>query len=169
MKEIQIKEKAFDDPELSRAFRTACNVLGYADRTEGYLREKLNGKKYDPEIVERVISMMKEKGFLNEERMLLRQVEYMSRVKLWGKRRILYEIPQKGYTKETLASFDIGCEELSSIDYVENCVKLIGKKKEEDPGKLFAFLTQYGYSGDEIRRAMKIARERKEEEEEEEE
>lgn len=165
----EIKNEAFDDPELSKAFRTACNVLGYADRTEGYLREKLEGKKYDPEVIEQVIVMMKEKGFLNERRMLLRQVEYMSTVKLWGRRRILYEIPTKGYSKETLAEFDIGCEELSSIDYVENCVKLIGKKKEDDPRKLFAFLARYGYSGDEIRRAMKLAQMRKEEEEEEEE
>ena len=165
----QASEKLSCDAERKRALRVACNVLGFADRTESYLREKLIAKGFSFEITDETVEKMKEQGFLDERRMLVRQVELMNRAKLWGKRRILHERPMKGYAKETLAAFSFDCEELSGLDFGESCLKLLRRYAQDEPRKQYAALTRYGYSDSEIRQAMRRLREEQEDGEEEDE
>jgi regulatory protein len=97
-------------------------------------------------------------GLINEEADVERLVSSCL-AKLWGKKRIYRELCAKGYDKSIVS------EELSKIEQdtlVENCVALFRKKHKVFPNdpetqkKIIASLVRYGYSFDEIKRAIQM-------------
>ena len=150
--------KVPSDPSeaFGKALKTAFNILGYKDNTRKELCSKLTERGYSPETADAVCDYMAEKGYLNERRMLIRKVKYMAESRLYGKRRILFELSHKSFDPETLSGLDFECdEELSEIDFVQICLRLLIKKGGQRDQKTYAALMRCGHTPSDIKAAYK--------------
>ena len=102
------------------------------------------------------LATLKQKGLINEDANLKREVETCLH-KLWGAGRIRAHLYSRGFDTATLSQLD---ELLEEVDTVENCVVLIRKHyvrlpdEGDERRRLIAFLGRYGYSLGEIRSAF---------------
>ena len=146
-----------DIPEkYKKCTRSALNIIDYADKTEKKLRERLRSKGYEADAIDFAVEYSKKAGYLNEERFMQRAAESIACTKLYGKRRLIQELYQKGFKRETLEGLD-----LSEINFPENCAKRIKKtaKRYDTEEKLNVALLRYGYSRDDIIAAKEILEE----------
>jgi len=146
-----------DSPEEAyrNALKTALNIIGYKDNTEGQLRDKLAERGYAPETVEDVVAWMIAKGYVNEERMLYRTIHLLAEGKGYGKMRIRQELQRKQFKPETLNALRWDDEELADIDFAHVCLRLIRKRGGVRDEKTYAFLRRYGHSASDIREAYR--------------
>ena len=166
-KKVRIPESP--DEAYKNALKTAMNIVGYKDNTERTLAEKLLDRGYSEETVFSVVSFMKEKGYVDDRRMLVASVRSMANSKLYGKARIKNELAIKKFAREALASLDWDSDELSDIDFSQVCLKLLKKRGGTKDEKTYAFLRRYGHSSSDIRAAYSMLSEERENEEIEEE
>ena len=146
-----------DDPSeaYGKALKTAYHIVGFKDNTVAEMRDKLSSRGYGEETVEAVIEHLSAKGYLDDERMLLRAVRQMAEGKLYGKARIRQELRRKSYDPSLLASLDFEREELCDIDFAAVCYRLLQKRGGVKDQKTYAFLVRYGHSTADIRAAYR--------------
>jgi len=135
---------------LSRAKKSAVNMLSYADNTEKQLREKLSRKGFSKEDIDGAIAYLHEYRYINETAHAKRLCDSLVRVKLWGRRRIVREMKLRGFSES-----DIEAAGIDDIDFSEYCSLALEKYGKEDKDGTIAALLRRGYSLDEIKRAMK--------------
>ncbi len=145
-----------DDPKeaFNRALKTALNIVGYKDNTERALAEKLSERGYDEETVASVLLYMKEKGFVNDSRMIYSEIRRLAVGKLYGKARIKRELSLKKFSNAALSSLDWESEELWDVDFAEICFKLLLKRHGAKDQKTYAALMRYGHSPSDIKKAL---------------
>ncbi|MBQ7124860.1 MAG: regulatory protein RecX [Clostridia bacterium] len=163
----KVKIPSSPEEAYRSALKTAMNIVGYKDNTEKTLSKKLLERGYERETVKAVLEFMKEKGYINDGRMLIRTARSLALTKLYGKARIKNELVLKQFSSEILSSLDWDDEELSDIDFVEICLKLIKRRGGARDEKTYAYLKRYGHSSSDIKRAYAIYQAESEEYEEE--
>ena len=145
--EETLREAIFDS-EKSVAFERAMGYLGRGMKTVKQVRDYLVGKAYAPEVVDYVISRLKEYRYLDDEAYAKMYVEHNSATK--GKRRLKQELVQKGISL-TLA------EERSQLDgdvALDNARRLADRYMNNKPRdlktlvKLQRYLVSRGYDFD---------------------
>ena len=142
--------------ELCAALQAGARLLAYGANTRDFLSKKLMRRGYSRTVADEAAAMLKEKGLIDEEANLRREVEKCLS-KLWGAGRIRAHLYGKGF--DTAAIARLG-ELLEEVDLVDNCVTLIRKHyvrlpdEGEERRRLVAFLSRYGYSLGEIRQAF---------------
>lgn len=146
------------DPKAAfeKALRTAFNILGYKDNTRKQLISKLEERGYGAETVESVVEYMTEKGYLNDNRMMISLVRSMAEKKLYGKRRIVQELRLKKFEDDDISSLDFEDTELSDIDFTEICFRLLKKRGGERDQKTYAFLLRHGHTPSDIKSAYRM-------------
>lgn len=140
-----------------RAKLRAMHLLEDMDRSEAALREKLVQGLYPEEAVEAAISYVRSFGYLDDARYAMNFVQ--SRKSSKSRREILYQLCQKGVSKETAkeaveAGFDHGDE--------TDAIRRIMEKKRVDPGtatpqqmqKLYGHLARKGFWYEDIRQVI---------------
>ena len=167
-KGIILDQDAFDEIERSSkeclAIRKGTELLSYSSSSRKRLVQRLRNKGIDRENAENAASHLAEIGAINEGADVEHQVDLCLR-KLWGKKRIYSELVSKGYGREYIES---ALENITKEQMIENCVLLIKKKhkiipEESDVRKKIAgSLVRYGYTFDEIKRALEIVINKKE-------
>ena len=160
MKEIETTPEGFrgERPEIRRAREKALILLSYSDYTEKRMREKLTSSGFSKEITEEVIFYLNERGYIDEVKFLKNFCSYCVEKKLYGKRKLVAAINEKGFDREIVEEEleDI----LSEFDFVETCKKHIEKAKRVDLSdrvareKLIASLSRKGFSLSEIKEAL---------------
>jgi len=122
------------------------------------LVDKLRHRGFSDEVAEYAASYMQKNGYLKENNDAEREAECCVE-KLWGKKRIMMHLHQKGYDGEAFAA---AMAYLETVDFVELCVKLIRQKyrtlpkDEKERQKVIAGLVRHGYTFSEIKDAAKI-------------
>ncbi len=184
------KPKAKDFSEISKteqlkmAIASSLNILGAKEQTEATLREKLEARGHDDDVIDAAIGYLTEKRYLDEERYLARYIKVCAENKLYGRVRILQELKQKGFSKKALEQADF-----SEIDFGVLCAKRLGKyrrankaaarsseecfeelsparrremwqQRQREKQKEYAALVRYGYSGRDIARAYEVCGEK---------
>lgn len=91
--ESKLREAMFDS-EKSIAFEKAMGYLGHGMKTVKQMRDYLTKKAYAPEVVDYVITRLKEYRYLDDEAYAKMYVEHNNSTK--GERRIKQELVQKG-------------------------------------------------------------------------
>ena len=146
---------------LSRRFaavRCGENLLAFGPNTGQTLIRKIMRHGFTRTESEEAANILLERGLIREDQDLRREVEKCLR-KLWGRRRIRAHLYAKGFADEVLADLP---ELLGQVDFPEQCSLLIRKQYGEVPtdraerDRMFASLSRYGYSLDEIRDALRI-------------
>lgn len=160
MKEIEITPDGFkhERPEQRRAREKALILLSYSDYTEKRMREKLTASGFSDDIVSEVLEYLTERKYINESAFLRSFAEYCVEKKLYGRKKLLAAINEKGFDRELLENELDGV--LGEFDFVDICKRQIAKAKRTDLGdsaareKLIASLARRGFSLSEIKEAL---------------
>ncbi len=158
-----ITEEQFDALEsasrLYGALKAGQSALSYGSASVLHLAQKIMRHGYTKEEATAAAERLRDIGFINEDNDLTHEVEKCLR-KLWGPGRIRNYLWTKGFAKETLEQLP---SLLSEIDFSSNCASLISKHyaslptESKERQKLYAFLSRYGYTQDEIRKGLRLA------------
>ncbi len=158
----EIDAERFEELEAAAivcsAVKRGMNILGYGACSEKNMRLKLRTKGFDADIARTAAAYLRELGYINESNDASREAERCVR-KLWGRRRIVAALYEKGYSEEAVRE---ALDLLDEVDFEEKCASLIRKKfggvpeDARERQKLFAALARYGYSTSEIKNAFHI-------------
>lgn len=140
-----------------RAKLRAMHLLEDMDRSEAALREKLVQGLYPEEAVETAISYVRSFGYLDDARYAMNFVQ--SRKSSKSRREILYQLCQKGISKETAKeAVEAGFDQEDETD----AIRRILEKKRVDSGtatpqqmqKLYGYLARKGFRYEDIRQVI---------------
>lgn len=88
-----------DDHDFERAKQKAFRLLALRARSEKELRAKLKEKKFDNEIIDRVVFRLQELNYLDDETFARQWVRHLAVDKLSGNRKIESSLREKGISK----------------------------------------------------------------------
>ncbi|MBQ3792513.1 MAG: RecX family transcriptional regulator [Clostridia bacterium] len=145
-----------EQESLSRCISRAMKILSSSDHSVNQLKKKLQEYDFSEETVEKALSYVVEKGYVNENQQAMRLTENYIRHKFWGKKRIIAELLMRGYGKESVI---YALSRVSEKAYMRSLHALLDRKyslieSEDDKNRLFASLFRFGYSLSEIERAV---------------
>lgn len=145
------------EAEICAAIGAGLRCLGAGGSSKRRLVEKLRARGFDFATSSAATDELSAKGYLREEESALREAE-KGMAKLWGDRRILADLQAKGYHGGALKYAEAA---LRTEDGAARCARLIRKRRmavptdEAEARKLFAALVRYGYTPEEIKRALR--------------
>lgn len=145
-----------DESKRCGAYTRGLGILGYGANSERDLKRKLRQKGFDGESAEYAVQKLKKEGYIDETAQARRTAEACLD-KLWGERRILAYLREKGYCDQAI---NAAREVLVEVDFAEACARLIKKKKitlpknKKEASKVIASLQRYGYSLSQIYEAF---------------
>ncbi len=153
----------FDLPagEAGKFYNKALRFLSYRPRSEEEIRKNLLKKKSPQEIIEKIISKLKEYKFINDEEFVKWWIEQRTNFKPRSLRLIKMELKQKGIDKELI---DETIDHLpSTIDDLESAKKLIERRlqryknlpRDEKFQKIARYLASKGFNYDIIKEVFK--------------
>ena len=153
-------EEIVNASTVAAAYKKGLTFLGYGSLSKKMLGYKLKSRGFCDEVVSEAILMLSGDGYLNEDGSCVREAERCV-AKLWGRKRIASHLYSKGFSQNAISE---AFEELSEVDYTENCKKLIlrdhkrslaaAREDKAQMSKLIASLTRMGYSFFEIKSAL---------------
>lgn len=143
----ELAEHIKNEGAFSKAYNRAINYLAIRPRSSKEIRDYLWRKKYAPEIAERVMERLDQKGYLQDQQFAKAWVQSRSLTKPMSRRRLSQELSQKGIKNDAqadaLASFD---EESSLRQIIEKKGKLARYKNDKQ--KFIQYLARQGFSFD---------------------
>lgn len=151
---------------LCAAIRKGIDLLSYGDTSARTLAGKLTRRGIDREIAAEAVAYLADKGLLCEEPAALGRATEDAR-KGWGLRRIRQDLLAHGYTDEAASAALAALgdpDDPSYVDFYEACAEQVRRRSGRNIApltdraareKLVAALLRQGYSGDEIREAMR--------------
>lgn len=131
-----------------KAKSRAYNILSYRSHSKKELEEKIR-RKTGISNPEKVVSKMEEIGLIDDKKYALEYAYHLFKNKLYGVKRIAFELSKKGISKENI---NFAIESLDMNEY-ENIKKIVSKKNIEDEKekkKIIANLIRRGYSWEKI-------------------
>jgi len=138
-----------------RAFR----YLGRRMHSASELRTKLRQKGYEIELIDQVISELKDKGYLNDIEFASVFIEEKFRSKMWSERKLKSELIKKGVSSSVIS--DVLSKKFSEEDDYNNALTVALKKykilqernfdSQTTKKKLTSFLGTRGYNYETIK------------------
>lgn len=141
-------ENISSDIEFYKAKSRAYNILSYRAHSKKELEEKIK-RKTGISNPEKVVSKMEEIGLIDDKKYALEYASHLFKNKLYGIKRIAFELSKKGISKENI---NFAIENLDMNEY-ENIQKIVSKKNiqdEKEKKKTIANLIRRGYSWEKI-------------------
>jgi regulatory protein len=147
-------------------YARAVRFLARRARSEKEVRDNLQKKQIDTEVLEKVIAKLKEQRFVDDEAFASWWIEQRTRVTPRSMRLIILELLQKGVQKDTIESaivaIDAHMGRTSTQSDVETAKRIVEKKirryesltREEIYQKLGGYLARKGYSWDVIKKSI---------------
>lgn len=144
------------EKEFERARERVLWYLDRSDRTEKELRDRLRRGEFSPEVIDGVLSRLKDVGIVDDRRYALRYAERLAESNV-SKRESYAKMMAKGISRELIA------EALDSLetDEAAQIRALIEKKyasrlqSEDGVRKVYAALMRKGFSYGAVRDALK--------------
>lgn len=110
---------------VQEAIQKMERYCAYQERSHQEVRQKLEAMHMIPEAVDVVMVHLLEHNFLNESRYAKTFASGKFRIKKWGRRRLAYELKQKGVSK---ININQALTEISEMEYIEVFNDLAEKK-----------------------------------------
>ncbi len=133
-------------------------LLGYGACSQKALAGKLSAKGFARETAAYAAEYLAHRGFIDGRGDALAQARTLVK-KLWGRRRIISALYEKGYLRDDII-YALDTLEEEGTDFEENCRLLFEKKyaaiptASEERKKITAALVRYGYTLDQIRKVI---------------
>lgn len=147
---------------FEQAIIKAENYCGYKERCISELRNKLRLLKVSESNAEKIIKLMLEKGFVNEERYIESFVRSKFKIKKWGSNKIKAELSKKGLKGQIVEKYISKIDEDKISEQLElliekklNHSSYQKKDKQEKYQALYRYLLTKGYYSNEITLALK--------------
>lgn len=154
--------KTFDDSAES-ALSQAYKLLGYRDRSERELRERLRKKGFSPCSIDRAVATLQAKGFINDEKLAEALRRDAVERRCLGRGGVRAHLIKRGIDRDRAEALAAAAGPEDDEAYVEAARRLI-EKRHRGMGlldeatvkrRLWGLLARRGFSADTIRRAMK--------------
>lgn len=146
--EDKLKELVNQD-EREKTLQTALKYIGYKARTRFEVAKKLEKAEFLPEIIEKVISELEEKEYINDRNFALQWVEIRSVSKPRSRYLLALELRKKGIAESEInAAFaDIPEDEELAREFGEKYMRrLLGADRETFTKKMSGALQRKGFS-----------------------
>lgn len=129
---------------FKQGLKVAVAYLERGERFESEMHLKLKSKGFDEETINKILLFLREKKFLNDEKVLKNVVDYRSKIKKEGKFKIFQHLMKRGMRKEEI---DLALNDISLEDNFFSALSCLEKKfkKEFDHSKAYRFLGGRGY------------------------
>jgi regulatory protein len=142
--------------------QSAFRYLGKRIHSANELRIKLKQKKYDSDLIDSVISELKNNNYLNDLDFSSRFADEKIKTKSWGRLKIESELRKKGIAGQIISEalenkFGIGYEIDNAKQLAAGKLKILsarGLEENKIKEKLFTFLHSRGYDYETIREAL---------------
>ena len=115
-----------------KASERAVSLLSYGDNSARSLCRKLRARGYDRESAEAAVAKMLQKGYIREEEQARRLAVSCAARKLWGRRRIVAYLCEKGYDPTLARQAIEEAEREGEINFEETRRQLLSRKLGED-------------------------------------
>lgn len=151
------RSKDFED-NIQNALRHAFRLLGYRDRSEKEMYEKLARKGFSENIAEEAVTYLKDKGFIDDRRFAeILKKDAVERKRL-GKRGTRHYLINKGIADDIVDDV-LGNDD----DYLDAAKSLVERKlrnvkdydEETIKRRLWGMLSRRGFSYDTINKVLK--------------
>ncbi len=145
----------------SSILKKACSYCIYQERTQADVLQKLKEWKVYGDEADEILTWLITENFVNEGRYAKQFAGGKFRVKKWGRKKILYELKQKGISANCIKEAML---EITDEDYFDTLTvlyqnKLKSQLSENDAFKAkqrtVAYLLGKGYTYDEIAQTIK--------------
>ena len=145
------RSTGFDDSALLKAKSDALRLLSFKPRSILELRNRLKLKKYDSELIDRVVDGLKRQGLLDDEKYAKLFANSRTHTRPSGKRQLEFDLKRKGLSGETitkaLKSLDDYDEKKAAKDLISvRFQKMTGLPDEKKKARLFGFLKRRGFA-----------------------
>lgn len=162
----EITEERYDAihaaAERTAAVREGARLLASSDHSAADVRKKLRYKGFSEESAKYAAAFLEKKGFLNDAEACARYAESALRTKQYGRRRILDYLIARGYGREEAenAVNSLPDEEIRAAlsRQIERKFPDLSTFDRDRRQKAVQALLRLGFSGDEIREALKDLR-----------
>lgn len=153
------KPKPLKEPNnYEHGYNYALFVLNISMRTEGEMREKMQRRGYNPQVIDQVVAQLKTDKYLNDQQYAEIFLRNMKDFKTWGRyimkqKMLLKKLPGE-LIEQVLADFTIEEETEIAMRYVQKQLKdlnLLQDMPYEDKQKLKQRLVSRGFSFESIK------------------
>ncbi len=110
------------DSQFTKARDTALGILSRKNITSHDLGQKLLEKGYEDIVIGEVIKELESLGYIDDESYASMYLEYCLE-KMWGKKKIIYEMKQKGISDEIIESVLGAYEDEAALEQMKDIIK----------------------------------------------
>ncbi len=150
------------DSKFSKARDTALGILSRKNITSFELVQKLSEKDYEPIVIHEVTQELKSLGYIDDEAYASMYMEYCLE-KVWGKRKIQYEMQQKGLSKEIIENSLSSYNEALILEKMTEIIKYkyshLCLAESKDRAKISRYFAARGFDFSLINTAISMAAE----------
>lgn len=142
-----------EESAFGKAYARALDYILRRPRSEKELRDYAFRKQWEPELRDRVIAKLSEKGYLDDETFAASWVRHRAMGKPMSQRKLCLELQQKGVASDIIEK---ALAEDETFDENAALKKLIEKKRTRysDEQKFIAYLVGQGFRYDKIKQAL---------------
>ena len=143
---------------VTGAYEAACASFSYVQSSMSKLVQKLMIKGYPSDVAKRAVELFDSRGAVDEKKLAINRTKVFLD-KHWGRSRIFSKLREEGFSDSAL---DAVRDELEEVDFPSICAKVIRRKfgsvpeEKREREKMFASLSRFGYSGTDIKEAIRI-------------
>lgn len=142
-----------DESVFGKAYARALEYIFRRPRSEKEMRDYAFRKQWEPAIAERVMSRLRDKGYLDDEKFAASWVRHRALGKPISQRKLRQELKQKGVTDDIADKAIAGDEDFDETDALQ---RLVAKKRGRyaDEQKFIAYLLRQGFSYDRVKTVL---------------
>ena len=144
-----------------KARESALNLLSFRARAASELSRRLRDKGFAPEVVERCVAELVEKGLVDDSSFAETFVRDRVRLRPKGARRLVQELRARGVDAETAGEAIeevMRAEETSELELAREAAGKWARRPNEDPlrarRRLYGFLVRRGFGADTVRTVL---------------
>lgn len=133
-----------EEEDARLAYGRAVKILAAGDNTRAALLRKLTERGFSRSAAERAVNRLCEEGYIREEDMLLRQLAIYAK-RLWGPKKILPTLIQKGFAREEIRQAMERAKEEGVYDADAVRKALLAELPSDDENAKRAWLYKHGF------------------------
>lgn len=144
------KQASVEDKGVYRVL----DLISRRPRSEGEIKEYLKRKKYSDEEIEKILNVLSNKGYIDDQDFSRRWVENRRLLKPISTRKLWAELKQKRVNEEIIQQV-LQNDETNEIDVIEELIRTKSRQtRYQDKQKLLQFLVRQGFNYEDIKQAF---------------
>jgi len=152
-----------DEEELRKAKEITLRMLAARDRSKHEIRDTLKQRGISPAVIENVVVLFSEYGYLDDQRFAQRLAGDLLKTKNWGFSRIGFALRERGLAPELVEETVAQLQEAHSEE--ETALQIMKRRfshfdlqeaSSKEKRRIVQFLRRRGFSWDTISRVLVI-------------